>query len=463
MIPIKVSNSKFIIKKTGKMNTNAILFVNDKLMKDVNKDVIEQITNVASLPEIVGDVLAMPDMHYGFGFPIGGVAAFDYEKGIVTPAGVGFDINCGMRLLFTNVKKDKLDKKILKELFDNVPVGVGCRSQLQFDADELIDIVTNGIDWAISKGYATKDDKEHIEDYGVLPTTAKYISESAIKRGRKQVGTLGAGNHFLEIQVIDKVFNKELADAWGLKEGNICVMLHSGSRGFGHQIASDYIDKFKKLDCNKDIIDKQLIFAPINSEEGKEYIDSMNAAANYAYVNRQMMTYNVRKVFDKYNIDLKLLYDVNHNIAKRETYTVNGKECDVLVHRKGATRAFSKGNELLPKKYIATGQPVIIPGSMGSFSFVLVGHKAEEKSFGTVSHGAGRVMSRAQAMKTFTLDDVEKSLKEHGVELLSKTRGGAIEEVPKVYKDVSEVVNTLEENGLAKPVVRLRPLMVIKG
>lgn len=465
---IKKTENKYLIKKQDKMLTNAELFLNEKLLKKIDKDAIQQIINVALLPGIIGNVLGMPDMHSGYGFPIGGVAAFDYDNGVVSPGGIGFDINCGVRLLTSNVKEKDIKKnktKILDELFSAVPSGVGIDNKDKLSKQEFIDLVLNGIDWAIKKGYATKEDKECIEDYGKLEASEKYLSQRAISRGLSQIGTLGSGNHFLEVQVVEKVFDKDLAKLWNLEKDNLTVMIHTGSRGFGHQIATDFIKLFLDSQDKFDFYlpDKQLACVPINSKEGKEYLLSMNAAANFAYVNRQMISYSVRKVFEKYNINLDLLYDVAHNIAKKEQYKIDGYTKEVLVHRKGATRAFSAGNKLLPKKYIKTGQPVILPGSMGTCSYVLVGDKAEELSFGSVAHGSGRIMSRSNTIKNLTYENILQNLKDQNIEIKTQTKKGIVEEAPQSYKDVSQIVDVLEKNKLAKAVVKLKPIMVMKG
>lgn len=461
----KIDKAKYLIPKEGKMNTDATLFLTEKLLNDVESEAIQQIKNVTTLPGILGNALAMPDMHSGYGFPIGGVAAFDYDKGIISPGGIGFDLNCGVRLLSSDVSADELKHDVLKALFNAIPSGVGSETKDKLEPKEFENVALEGVDWAVKNGFAEKEDKNHIEDYGKLPASVDFISQRAIARGRKQIGTLGSGNHFTEVQVIDKIYDKELAEKWNLKEGNICIMIHTGSRGFGHQIATDFIGKFLDY-ANKnkiELVDQQLACVPIKSEEGQQYLKSMNAAANFAYVNRQMITHNVRNVFSKYNIDLKLLYDVAHNIAKKESYKIEGKLRDVLVHRKGATRAFAKGNKLLPEDYISTGQPVILPGSMGTYSYVLVGDKAEELSFGSVAHGAGRVMSRHTALKNITYEQIESELKKKHIEIMTASRKGLIEEAPEAYKDVDDVVSALEINRLAKPVVRLKPLQVIKG
>ena len=466
--PIKDKNH-YIIKKTKDMNTDVILYLSENLMKGVEQDAVQQIINVASLPGIKDRAYAMPDMHSGYGFPIGGVAGFDLEKGIVSPGGLGFDINCGIRLVKTNSTKEEFEKlfskKEFEKLFRSIPTGVGSENKERITKEELLDMLSKGIDYSIKNGEATKKDKDCIEDYGKLKTSAEFLSQKAISRGLKQSGTLGSGNHFIELQYIDKIYNKELAKKWGLKENQITFMIHSGSRGLGHQIASDYIEIFLKnyQKYNLKLLDKDLVSIPINSQEGEKYLDSMRAAANYAYVNRQVMTFKVREALKELGINTELVYDVAHNIAKEEEYKINGKKEKLLVHRKGATRAFSAGNKVLPEKYINTGQPVIIPGSMGTCSYVLVGDKAEEKSLGSVSHGAGRALSRSAAKKQFDVKDVIKDLNKINVSVLSATNASIVEEAPLAYKDVNEVVKVLELNELAKPVARMKPLYTIKG
>jgi tRNA-splicing ligase RtcB len=464
----KVNANQFVIKKKENMNTDCTLFLNDKLLKQVEQEAINQIKNVATLPGIKGNALAMPDMHSGYGFPIGGVAAFDYDDGVVSPGGIGFDINCGVRLLTSNVlgkEIEKNKKQILDDLFKNIPSGVGSETKEKLTKQELFELISEGIDWAIKNNYATKEDKECIEDYGRLISSNDFLSQRSIARALSQIGTLGSGNHFLEVQVVDEVFDEKLAKLWNLKKGSLTVMIHSGSRGFGHQIATDFIKVF--LDSqNKykfNLPDKQLACVPIQSKEGQQYLQSMNAAANLAYVNRQMMSFKAREVFDKFGIKLDLLYDVAHNIAKKESYKIDNKLQDVLVHRKGATRAFAKGNKLLPERYLETGQPVILPGSMGTSSYVLVGNEAEKLSFGSVAHGAGRVLSRSGAKNALTYETVLKDLNDNNIMLKTISKSGVVEEAPQSYKDVSEVVKVLENNKLAKPVVKLKPILVMKG
>jgi tRNA-splicing ligase RtcB len=465
---VKKTQNKYLIKKQGKMLTDCTLFLNENLFNKLEKEAITQIKNVACLPGIEGNAFAMPDMHSGYGFPIGGVAAFDLESGIVSPGGIGYDINCGVRLLTSNVELKEIKnnlKEILDKLFKNIPSGVGYENKDKLSKEELFELNIDGIDYAIKTGFANKKDKDCIEDYGKLQASNDYLSQKAISRALKQLGTLGSGNHFLEVQVIDEIYDKDLAKKWNLKKGNIAIMVHSGSRAFGHQVATDFVELFNSLEkkYKLNFPDKQLACVPIQSKDGQEYLSSMNAAANYAYVNRQLMTFKIREVFEDYGVKLNLLYDVAHNIAKKESYKIDGKLKEVLVHRKGATRAFSKGNNLLPEKYFKTGQPIILPGSMGTYSYVLVGDKAEKLSFGSVSHGSGRIISRSNAKNSLSYDSVIKDL--HNKNILVKTNSlkGLVEEAPQTYKDVNEVVKILEKNKLARAIVRLKPIMVMKG
>ncbi len=465
---VKVNANEYVIKKSGTMNTDCTLYLNEKLLKQVEQEAINQIKNVSTLPGILGKAYAMPDMHSGYGFPIGGVAAFDFEKGIVSPGGIGFDINCGVRLLTSGIQSKEIEKNkknILEDLFKNIPSGVGSETKEKLTKQELFELTSKGIDYAISNSIANKKDKDATEDLGCLKGSNDFLSQRAIARALAQIGTLGSGNHFLEVQIVDEVFDEKLAKVWNLEKGSITVMIHSGSRGFGHQIATDFIKTFldAKDKYKYNLPDNQLACVPIQSNEGQKYLSSMNTAANFAYVNRQMMTFKTREVFDKYGIKLDLLYDVAHNIAKKEQYKIDNKLKDVLVHRKGATRAFSKGNKILPDNYQSTGQPVILPGSMGTSSYVLVGNKAEEKSFGSVAHGAGRVLSRHGAKYSLSYDSVMKDLTDKGITLRTQSKSGVVEEAPQSYKDVSEVVNVLEKNELARAVVKLKPLLVMKG
>ncbi len=469
----KIAENIWEIEKEGKMNVPGVIFASDVLMESIRKDgkSMEQVKNVASLPGIVEKSIAMPDAHQGYGFPIGGVAAFDLDKGIISPGGVGYDINCGVRLLLTNIaKKDFMFKRraILDDLYKKVPSGVGKDSEFKLDDKELNKVLNDGVNWAVDKGYATKEDKERIEDFGCIEgADASKVSPRAKARGRGQLGTLGSGNHFLEIQEVEAIYNSKIAEVFGImNKEQIVILIHSGSRGLGHQTASDYILKMEKEYGFKHLPDRELACAPIDSQLGKDYRAAMAAAANFAFVNRQLMTYQVRKSFIEFfpKAELKIVYDIAHNIAKFEEHVVGGKSCMLCVHRKGATRSFGPGREEIPAVYRKIGCPIFIPGSMGTYSYVLIGtKKAEEISFGSTAHGAGRVLSRSYAIKNLKMDDVEKELKRHDVLLKVGSRKGALEEAPAAYKDVNEVARVSHELGIGQLVARLKPLAVIKG
>ena len=454
------------------MHVPGKIFASDVLMESIQKDgkTLEQVKNVAQLQGIVGESIAMPDAHCGYGFPIGGVAAFDLEKGIISPGGVGFDINCGIRFLVSNLKKEdflKKRKEILHELSRSIPTGVGRESEFSLDDKELNQVLEQGVAWAVEKGYATRDDMQKIEDNGCIKgADASKVSQRAKARGRSQLGSLGSGNHFLEIQEVEKIFDKEIAKAFTLESGQIVVMIHSGSRGLGHQVASDYIVAMEKEYGFTHLPDRQLAYAPISSPLGKDYRAAMAAAANFAFVNRQLMTYQLRKSFARFfsKTEIKTVYDIAHNITKFEEHEVDGKTCTLCVHRKGATRSFGPGRKEIPAAYRSIGCPIFIPGSMGTFSYVLVGtKKAEELSFGSTAHGAGRVLSRSYALKSITPAHVEAELKARDVVIKAGSRKGMVEEAPEAYKDVNEVARVSHELGIGQLVARLKPLAVMKG
>lgn len=469
----KIADNVFEIEKQGKMLVKGVIFASEKLMKNIEKDgkTVEQVKNVAQLPGIVEKSIAMPDAHQGYGFPIGGVAAFDLEEGVISPGGVGYDINCGVRLLATNISAQEFLKKrtlVVNELYKNVPSGVGKESEFKLTDQELADVLNTGVNWAVKKGYASKEDLESIEDNGCIEgADATKVSPKAKARGRSQLGSLGSGNHFLEVQQVDTLFNKSISKSFGIdKEGQIVIMIHSGSRGLGHQTASDYIMKMEKEYGFKHIPDRELACAPINSQLGKDYRSAMNAAANFAFVNRQLITHQIRKTFAKFfpSARVDIIYDICHNIAKFEEHTVQGNKQTLCVHRKGATRSFGPGRIEIPVKYRKIGQPIFIPGSMGTFSFVLVGtKKAEELSFASTAHGAGRLLSRSYAINHIKEKDVLQELKEHDVEIKSASRKGMLEEAPEAYKDINEVARVSHELGIGQLVARLKPLAVIKG
>ena len=462
------------IPKTGTMNVPGRLFSSEKLLELVKHDKsLQQVCNVASLPGIQKYAYAMPDMHQGYGFTIGGVAAFDLEHGIITPGGIGFDINCGVRLLSTNLTEKQVRVKIqelIEELYKRVPCGIGRSSELKIDEENLNQVMTLGPKWAVKQGMGTNDDIKHCESNGCLEwANPKCVSQKARARGKKQLGTLGAGNHFLEVQYVDEIYDIKTAKTFGItKIGQVMVMIHCGSRGFGHQICSDYLRKME--DEYSDIVaklpEKDLIYAPFDSKLGQEYFGAMACAANYAWTNRHMIAHHVRKGFERVfdDVKLKTVYDVAHNIAKIEEHDIDGVKKKVIVHRKGATRCFPANHPDIPKAYKETGHPVLIPGSMGTASYVLVGSPDTlDIAFGSTAHGAGRVMSRKQANQTFRGENVIKDLKQKNILVKSASWRGVSEEAPGVYKDIDEVVKITQEAGISNPVARLRPIGVIKG
>jgi len=462
------------IPKSGKMKVDGIIFTDVKSIKNPDlMEALKQVVNVATLPGIVKASFAMPDIHWGYGFPIGGVAAFDSEDGIISPGGVGFDINCGVRLLSTELKYEDIKEKleiVAKKIYENVPVGVGSTGKLKLKKKDFKALCRMGAGWAVEKGYGFEEDLERIEDHGCIEyADPNLISEKAFERGKDEVGTLGAGNHFIEVQLVERIFNEDLAKIFGMEVGSITVMIHTGSRGFGHQIATDYISLMKKelKDFNRDVPDSQLISAPFKSLIGQDYFSAMACAANYAFANRQIITHIIRKVFEELFSGVSkvsVMYDVAHNIAKLEEHEYNGKKMKLVVHRKGATRAFGPGNLDVPEVYRSIGQPVIIPGDMGTASYLLVGtKKAEEMTFGTTAHGAGRLKGRRQALKSLNYNQVIEELKKKDIIVLSRSKKTLIEEAPEVYKNVDDVVEIVSQVGLSKKVARLVPLAVIKG
>ncbi|MBI2629761.1 RtcB family protein [Candidatus Pacearchaeota archaeon] len=466
----KISEFEWEIPKTGKMKVSVKIFASEKLLELMKQDItLEQAKNVAQLPGIVEKSIVLPDAHQGYGFSIGGVAAFDMEKGVISPGGVGYDINCGIRLLTTNIAVSEFMKKrkeVLHSIFRAVPSGVG-RGGQKYGKEEIIKVLETGAEWAVEKGFGNKKDLEHTEEYGKMKNAnAKDVSQRAIARGLPQLGTLGAGNHFLEIQRIEEIYDAEIAKKWGLEKGNIAISIHCGSRGLGHQVASDYIKFMEDEYGFENLPDRELINAPINSELGKKYLSAMDCAVNFAFCNRQMIMHQVREQVKHYfpKAEINLLYDVCHNIAKIEEHVVDGKKMKLCIHRKGATRSFGPGRKELPEAYKETGQPVLIPGSMGTSSYVLVGtKKAEEISFGSTAHGAGRVESRAQAHRELSVEDVEKELEEKDIIIEAGSRKGLVEEAPGAYKDVDEVVRVSDKVGIGKLIAKLKPIAVMKG
>ncbi|GBE20175.1 MAG TPA: RtcB family protein [Candidatus Pacearchaeota archaeon] len=465
----KISDNIYEMPKSGKMNVPAKIFVSENMIKNIKGDkALQQIKNVAMMPGILKASMVMPDAHQGYGFPIGGVAAFDIEKGVISPGGVGYDINCSVRLLRTNLtlKDIKNKKEIIHSLFRSIPSGVGRGDKLILNKQELNGVLKEGAQWAVKKGYGVKEDYLHTEEEGKLNgANPDNVSERAKKRGLPQLGSLGAGNHFLEIQVVDEIYDEKIAREFGLEKGQITIMIHCGSRGLGHQVASDYI-RLMEMEYKWPEQDRELVNAPINSKLGKEYFSAMACAANFAFANKQLITHWIREDLKHYFPKLKaeVVYDVCHNIAKFEKHTIDGKEKQVLIMRKGATRSFGEGREEIPKAYRKVGQPVIIPGSMGTASYVLVGtKKAEEISFSSTCHGAGRVESRTSAKKQRTGEEVKKDLSKKGIEVESGSMRGLSEEAPEAYKDIDEVIKVVDEVGIGKKVARLKPIAVMKG
>lgn len=471
----KIDENRYLIPKSYKpgMRIDGLIYANDELIRQIEKDqTLEQVANVATLPGLVGRSLAMPDAHQGYGFCIGGVAAADMEKGIVSAGGVGFDINCGVRLLSTPFLEEEVRPKLeplVHQIFRDVPSGTGRSGLVNLPHTELDKVLRNGARWAVENGYGTEDDLQHIEEYGTIPNAdPNLVSHRAKERGKDQLGTLGSGNHFLEIQVVTEVFDEEIAKAFGLRKDQIVVLIHTGSRGLGHQVCTDYLevmqDAMKRYGIH--VVDRQLACVPIQSKEGQDYLKAMAAAANFAFANRQLITHWTREAFQRImgNGELRIVYDVCHNIAKVEEHRVDGNKMKVLVHRKGATRAFPKGHPDLPKSYQDVGQPVLIPGSMGTCSYVLVGtEQAMDETFGSSCHGAGRAKSRHAAKKEVTAENLLKDLKQKGIFVRGASKSGLTEENPNAYKDVSLVVEVVHQAGIAKKVAKLVPIGVMKG
>ena len=476
----KVDDYRWRIPKSYKtgMRVDGLMFASQEMLNHILEEpVLEQVANVAFLPGIVGHSLAMPDIHWGYGFPIGGVAAMRLSDGVVSPGGVGFDINCGVRLLRTNLLEAEVRLKIkalVDALYRNVPSGLGSEGKIRLRHGEIDNVLAQGARWAVEKGYGRGEDLETTEECGEMAgADPAHVSRRAKERGIPQLGTLGSGNHFLEIAVIEQIYDESIAKAMGInRKGQVVLLIHCGSRGLGHQIASDYIGEMvaamKKYHI--ELPDRQLACAPIDSREGQAYLAAMRCAANYAWANRQCIAHWVRESFcevmgkSEEDIGLELIYDVAHNIAKIEEHEVDGKRVKLCVHRKGATRAFPAGHPEVPRKYARIGQPVFIPGDMGRFSYVLVGtDQAMKESFGSTCHGAGRIKSRAAAKRQLRGETVLKDLESQGITVRTGSLKGLAEEAPQAYKDVSEVVGVAHNAGISRKVVRTRPIGVIKG
>lgn len=463
IIPKKIGENQYQIDADSNsgMKVPVRIYADEPLLQKMLSDrTIMQARNVSSIPGIVGQSIVLPDGHEGYGFPVGGVAAMDAEEGMISPGGVGYDINCGVRLLRSNLTEQTVRSKLkdlVTDLFSSIPSGVGSKGSVKLSHSELDEVLVNGVNWAIDHGYGSSDDSDVCEENGQIKNAdPNKVSEKARKRGAPQLGSLGSGNHFLEVQKVAEVHDEEAANRMGLKEGTITILVHCGSRGFGHQVCSDYLrvseQAMTKYDIN--LPDRELACVPNNSEEGDSYRKAMFAALNFAWSNRQMLTHWTRKSFERVfnqsesDLEMKLVYDVAHNIAKVEKHKVDGKERKVVVHRKGATRAFPANRDEIPSRYRDLGQPVLVPGSMGTASWVLLGQpNSMDLSFGSTAHGAGRTMSRSKARRNYSEDDVKKSLNEKGILIKALTRDGVVEETPQAYKDVDSVVNVSHNLG----------------
>ena len=472
---IKKLEEEFIweIPRQGKMRVPVVIYASSKLLESMKKDkTLLQAQNVACLPGIQKKAYVMPDGHQGYGFPIGGVAAFDRTTGIISPGGVGYDINCGVRLLKTEYFEQDIREKrreLLNEIFREVPAGVGRKGKIRLNKSILLDVCRRGAEWAVDNGYGTKEDLLKTEEYGRMKNAnPEFLSQRAIDRGSPQLGTLGSGNHFIEIQKVDQIFDPNVGKTFGIHSKNqILIMIHCGSRGLGHQVASDYIRLMEDKFGTKNLPDRELIYAPLLSDLGQKYYKSMCSAANFAFVNRQMIAHWVRNVFRKVmgsSEGIDQVYDVCHNVAKFEHHRIEGEDRSVCVHRKGATRSFGPGRDEIPEIYRSVGQPVIIPGSMGTASYILVGtSEAERLSFGSTAHGAGRMMSRHEAQRRFTGERIKKEMEHRDIELMATSWRGVAEEASGAYKNVDDVVHVSHSVGIGRLVARVIPVGVMKG
>ncbi|MBT8252326.1 MAG: RtcB family protein, partial [Nitrosopumilus sp.] len=474
--PKKIGENQYQIDADSSlgMKVPVKIYADEPLLQKMLSDrTIMQARNVASIPGIVSHSVVLPDGHEGYGFPVGGVAAMDAEEGMISPGGVGYDINCGVRLLRSNLDeytvRSKL-KELVNDLFSSIPSGVGSKGAVKLSHSELDEVLVEGVNWAIDHGYGSSNDSDVCEENGQIQNAdPNKVSDKARKRGAPQLGSLGSGNHFLEVQKVAEIHDEEAANRMGIKEGTITVLIHCGSRGFGHQVCSDYLrvseQAMQKYDI--DLPDRELACVPNNSEEGESYRKAMFAALNFAWSNRQMLTHWTRNSFERVfnqsesDLDMKLVYDVAHNIAKVEKHKVDGAERKLVVHRKGATRAFPANRDEIPSKYRDLGQPVLVPGSMGTASWILLGKpNSMNLSFGSTAHGAGRTMSRSKARRNYSENDVKKSLNDQGIFIKALTRDGVVEETPQAYKDVDAVVNVSHNLGIATKVAKLVPIGV---
>ena len=477
--PKKIGENQYQIDTDSDlgMKVPVRIYADEPLLQKMLSDrTLMQARNVASIPGIVGHSIVLPDGHEGYGFPVGGVAAMDAEEGMISPGGVGYDINCGVRLLRSTLDEQTVRSKLkdlVNDLFSTIPSGVGSKGAVKLSHSELDEVLVKGVNWAIDHGYGSSNDSDVCEENGQIQNADPHkVSDKARKRGAPQLGSLGSGNHFLEVQKVAEIHDEEAASRMGIKEGTITVLIHCGSRGFGHQVCSDYLrvseQAMEKYDI--DLPDRELACVPNNSEEGDSYRKAMFAALNFAWSNRQMLTHWTRNSFERVfhqsesDLDMKLVYDVAHNIAKVEKHKVDGIERKLVVHRKGATRAFPANRDEIPSKYRDLGQPVLVPGSMGTSSWILLGKpNSMNLSFGSTAHGAGRTMSRSKARRNYTENDVKKSLNDQGIFIKALTRDGVVEETPQAYKNVDAVVNVSHNLGIATKVAKLVPIGVIKG
>lgn len=478
-VPRKIGENQYQIDADSNlgMRVPVRIYADQTLLAKMLTDrTIMQARNVSSIPGIVGCSIVLPDGHEGYGFPVGGVAAMDAKEGMISPGGVGYDINCGVRMLRSTLTEHQVRprlKDLVNDLFGSIPSGVGSKGAVRLSYSELDEVLVRGVDWAVDHGYGSSDDSDVCEENGQIPNAdPNKVSEKARKRGAPQLGSLGSGNHFLEVQKVAEIHDRQAADRMGIKEGSITILIHCGSRGFGHQICSDYLRISEQAMAKYDIRlpDRELACVPNTSEEGESYRSAMFAALNFAWSNRQMITHWTRKSFQRVfgqtesDLDMGLVYDVSHNIAKIERHNVDGEQRDLVVHRKGATRAFPADRKEIPSRYRDLGQPVLIPGSMGTASWILLGQpNSMNLSFGSTAHGAGRMMSRSKARRNYTEDGVKKSLRDKGIFIKSLTRDGVVEETPQAYKDVDAVVNVSHALGIATRVAKLVPIGVIKG
>jgi tRNA-splicing ligase RtcB len=472
----KIREGVYEIPKEGEMRASARIYASEKILGKIEAEAFQQLKNSATLPGIQKYAIGMPDMHTGYGPPIGGVGAFEKETGVVSPGFIGFDQNCGIRLIRTNFTAEEIKpklKELIDVLFELIPAGIGETGKIRLKKDELGELFAQGAAYLVKKGYGWKKDLEKIEEKGQMKNAnPEKVSEKAFQRGLNQSGTLGSGNHFLEIQKVSEIFDEKTAKKFGLFQGQGVIMLHSGSRGAGHQIATDYLDKMlRAMEKYKiKVPDRQLACAPINSSEGQDFLQAMNCGVNYAFANRQAMTHRIREGFEKVfgqkaeDMGMGLVYDVCHNVAKFEKHEINGKQKELLVHRKGATRAMPSGRKENPEAYMTTGHPVIIPGSMGTPSYVLVGTEtALNETFASVCHGAGRAMSRHSAMQQKRGEQVKKDLELKGQIVKGASWAGLAEEAPEAYKDIDEVIASVELSGIGRKITKNLPMAVMKG